>query len=59
MLQEHLSAKFIRDAESLAGSETLDARRPVGILALADRGPVARDELTNAAGDHQGIVAPL
>jgi hypothetical protein len=58
MLQEHLSAKFIRDAESLDGSEARDARRPVGILALADRGPVARDELTDATGDHEGIVTP-
>ena len=58
MLQEHLSAQFIRDAESLDGTKALDARGPVGILALADRGPVAPDKLLNAAGDHAGIVAP-
>ena len=54
--EEHLPAKFIRDAESFERTEALDTRGPVSILALAHRGPVALDELTNAAGDHARIV---
>jgi hypothetical protein len=59
MLQDHLPAKLVGDAKALDGTEAIDARGPVGILAPSNGIPVARDVLANAADDHVGIVPPL
>ena len=52
---EHLEPQFLGDTQTLAGAQTADALAPVDLFALADRVPVARDELTDPAGNH----APL
>lgn len=57
MLQEHLSAELVGDAERLERSETPDPLAPVGILGFARGAPIPRDELANPSCDHDSIVA--
>ena len=54
-VQPRLLPERLPHPKGLQRSQTGDAGAPVGVLALAHRGPVARDEFANAPGDHRTI----